>query len=109
MIRSSGGTYLLEVTPAPAQMPTNQLFSIRIVVREGGAGGDMMHDASLAVDATMPAHHHGMNTRPKVVRDADGSFTAAGMLLHMSGEWEMTFDITRNGVTERAVLPVVIE
>ncbi len=57
----------------------------------------------------MPEHRHGMTRRPVIVRRADGSFTITGMLFHMPGYWEIHFDITREGETERAQLEVDLD
>ena len=51
----------------------------------------------LEVDATMPAHGHGMNYTPELgerVNTADGSrYRAEGMLFHMPGEWQWSVRI----------------
>ena len=51
----------------------------------------------LEVDATMPAHGHGMNYTPELgarVTTADGSrYRAEGMLFHMPGEWQWSVRI----------------
>jgi hypothetical protein len=47
----------------------------------------------IAVDATMPAHGHGMNYRPKAERVAAGHFKVTGLMLHMPGRWRLTIDL----------------
>jgi hypothetical protein len=47
-----------------------------------------------------------MNTKPKVIANPDRTFTVRGMMLHMSGDWEIYFDVTRGGATERAQMNV---
>jgi hypothetical protein len=49
--------------------------------------------ATLRVDARMPAHGHGMNYRPAVATRGAGRFVAGGLLLHMPGAWELSFDL----------------
>ena len=66
-------------------------------------------DLQVQVDARMPAHFHGMNRTPKLTRQADGSFTAEGLLFHMPGHWELTFDISRGGKTERAQVDIELK
>jgi hypothetical protein len=108
-VTSSGGTYIVHVSPPPSAFPLNTLFAIQFGVhlRDGHA---IPNDAiRVSVDAAMPAHHHGMTTQPKVIANPDGTYTARGMLLHMSGEWELYIDITRAGQTERAVVGVTLE
>ena len=63
---------------------------------------------SLAVDAAMPEHEHGMNTQPQVERAGD-RFVVRGMMFHMSGYWEMYFDVEHEGVTERAQYEITLE
>lgn len=51
----------------------------------------------LAVDATMPAHRHGMNYRPSVQRRADGRWRAQGLLWHMRGDWALQWTVRVEG------------
>jgi hypothetical protein len=108
-ITSSRGTYVLTFTPEPEEIPLNDLFTLDVVVVDAERGAPVGEDTDLTVDAGMPAHRHGMNTRPVVERTGPGRFVVDGMLFHMSGEWELYFDVTRNGVTERAREVVVLE
>ena len=59
-------------------------------------------DATLQVDARMPQHRHGMNVRPQISEDEPGKYRVEGLRCHMPGHWELYFDITRDGLTERA-------
>jgi len=51
----------------------------------------------LRVDADMPAHRHGMNYRPTLDLQANGRFTAQGLMLHMPGRWRIRFEIESDG------------
>ena len=53
------------------------------------------------VDATMPEHRHGMNYRPKVITIAPGLYRAEGLLFHMPGRWDLTFDLVTGNTTQR--------
>lgn len=44
---------------------------------------------ALEFDADMPAHKHGMITKPEVVQNAEGSWSVHGMIFHMPGDWVM--------------------
>jgi cytochrome c peroxidase len=46
---------------------------------------------TLAVDAQMPEHRHGMNYRPEVKKVAPGRWRADGLLFHMPGKWQLEF------------------
>ena len=55
-------------------------------------------DAQLsAVDATMPEHRHGMNYKPSLKPLGRGRWRAEGLLWHMSGRWELRFDVLNAG------------
>lgn len=56
---------------------------------------------SVAIEATMPAHGHGMNYRPNVVALGNGRYRAEGLMFHMPGEWELTFIVQEGGKSER--------
>ena len=47
----------------------------------------------LAVDATMPAHRHGMNYRPSLQPLGDGRWRVEGLLFHMRGTWALTLSV----------------
>ena len=78
---------ILEFT-APAQgIPRNELFSLDVTVHNS----ESPERLSILVDATMPAHGHGMLTMVDIVaRDTPGTFTVSQMNLHMPGEWELS-------------------
>ena len=84
--------------PAPA---VSRHFALDIVVCPK-AGAAL--PATLAVDAHMPAHRHGMNYRPSVTPAGAGRWRAEGLLFHMPGEWEFRFDLGTADGLERATL-----
>jgi hypothetical protein len=64
----------------------------------------------LRFDATMPAHRHGMNMVASPTRFTRDSWVVRDLLLHMPGEWVMTFDVTdQNGVLHRASETVILD
>jgi hypothetical protein len=59
-------------------------------------------DAVLArVDATMPAHRHGMNYRPSVTPQGAGRWRVEGLMFHMPGTWELRLDVQAPGRSEQ--------
>jgi hypothetical protein len=56
---------------------------------------------AVRVDAHMPEHRHGMNYRPSISARGNGLYVAEGLLFHMPGRWQLTFDVERAGRTER--------
>ena len=108
-VTSNDGTYQLVFSPEPQAIPLNEMFSLDIHVYDGADRRPVSGDVRLDVDAGMPEHRHGMTTRPRVTPTGGGAFTADGLLFHMPGFWEIYFDITREGVTERVQVPVDLE
>ena len=82
---------LLKGAPiAPAAIPMAQHFSIEVQLCAGATPSD----AALArLDATMPEHRHGMNYRPRITALGEGRFRAEGMMFHMSGRWQLEFEV----------------
>lgn len=60
--------------------------------------------SSVAIDATMPAHKHGMNYRPKLEGKGDGRYEARGFLFHMPGRWAVELTIASPGDPVRMTL-----
>jgi hypothetical protein len=107
-LESMGGAYVVEYRTEPATIPLNELFSIHAIVMHV-AGDPIDESISLTPDARMPHHRHGMNTMPAVARLGPGQFLIEGMMFHMPGRWEIYFDMTRDGETERAMDVVELE
>lgn len=55
----------------------------------------------LRVDATMPAHRHGMNYRPSLQQRDDGRWRAQGLMFHMPGQWTLQLDVKVGAHTTR--------
>ena len=84
--------------PRPAAVPVGRHFQIDFVVCNGNA---VRSDASVQVDADMPAHRHGMNYRATVAPLAGGVQRADGLMFHMPGTWRVIFDVVLDGRTLR--------
>jgi DNA-binding beta-propeller fold protein YncE len=108
-IVSNDGSYLVEFRTRPDTIPINDMFSIDVRVSRAASGEAMPADYDLSVDAGMPEHLHGMNTEPKIQHNSDGTFTVRGMQFHMAGYWELYFDISAGGISERAQIGVTLE
>ena len=108
-IVSNDSRYVVIYTTEPPSIPLNERFRVEVRVLDARNDLAPVTDADLVVDAAMPEHGHGMNVVPQVWKNNDGSYTAAGLLFHMPGRWELYFDVTRNGRTERAQTEVVLD
>jgi hypothetical protein len=105
--RSADGRWTVSWRFDPATPPLRDPFGmdVRVVAVTGGAP----FDGTLAADAAMPHHGHGMNVAPTVKRTKPGEFRVDGMLFHMPGYWELYFDLVQGGTLERAQGTVTLE
>lgn len=49
------------------------------------------------LDASMPAHGHGMNYRASIRSQDEGLFEARGLMFHMPGKWQLKLDFSLEG------------
>ena len=82
----------------PAELKVGRFFVAEIVTCRA-PGGQPVQD--VLIDATMPAHGHGMNYRPSSTRTAAGHYRFKGMMLHMPGTWRITIDLRQPGKRTR--------
>jgi hypothetical protein len=62
------------------------------------------------VDAEMPEHRHGMNYVPSIRPLGQSRFRAEGLLFHMPGRWQLTFELKGgDGVPHRLTTDVTLE
>lgn len=97
--RADSARYAVFFRTDPAALDIGQFFSVEAIAcpKPGGAA-----PSGLKVDAQMPAHRHGMNSRTTVEQTAPGRFLARGLMFHMPGVWQIVFDVQGTGGTERA-------
>jgi hypothetical protein len=106
---TSGGTYFVSYTPVPSPVPLNKIFELDVRVFTDAAMTTPADGVTIAADAAMPHHHHGMNIVPRAERAGPGQFRVTGMLFHMPGYWEIYVDVKAGGRDERARFEVVIK
>ena len=64
---------------------------------------------AVRVDASMPAHRHGMNYQPSIVSLGEGRYRADGLMFHMPGDWQLLFEIRSGGTMERVTRDLHVE
>jgi hypothetical protein len=106
---TNGGSWRVLWRAKPAVIPRGQTFAIDAWVFALGDPARPASDATLRVDAWMPDHLHGMTRVPTVAKRDDGGFTVEGLLFHMSGTWEIDFDVVAGSVAERGQARVELE
>jgi len=71
--------------------------------------GDAVEGAEIEVDGGMPAHDHGLPTRPKVTEElGDGYYRLDGVRFHMSGYWEIVIQIRSDEAEETVVVALTL-
>lgn len=90
----SSGPVAIAWRADPPRLAARQAFAIRVRLCP-----DTAHLVSL--DATMPEHGHGMNYRPTLTALGGGQWRADGLLWHMSGRWELRFEVADGEQTWR--------
>lgn len=96
----AGGT-LLAFAPDAWPPPVGQFFVLEVQACAAGADGALPGPGELAVDATMPAHRHGMNYRPRVLSLGPGRWRVEGLMFHMPGLWRLSFELGSGSATRR--------
>lgn len=61
---------------------------------------------NMKLDATMPAHKHGMNYKPEIQQVANNIYRGSGMFFHMPGEWQISVELLSGDKAQRFVLKV---
>jgi hypothetical protein len=100
---SDGGTFKVELEPSASPVPVNELFELEVMVTVLRVLDDP-NPLWLDLQTSMPGHGHGMNTRARVEPLGDGRFIVRGLLLHMAGQWDFTFDVAKGRVHEKAAV-----
>lgn len=90
----------------PAKPKIGEFFAIEFAVcnRAGPATPE-----TLRVDATMPAHRHGMNFQPKIAAIGSNAYRAEGMMFHMPGKWQLAFEQRAPNGPARVTTDIEIE
>lgn len=83
----------------PAKIAVGKPFAIEVVACVDG--DKAAAPSRIRVDAGMPAHGHGMNYKPSEKKIGPGHSRFDGMVFHMPGAWQITFDVFEGGKRQR--------
>jgi len=97
VLRGSTPRVALAFRTTPPVIKVGELFSLQAEV----CPQDGVSVTGLKVDAGMPAHRHGMNYQPRVSSAGPGQYIATGLMFHMPGQWQFTFDAETPAGRER--------
>lgn len=83
------GRYQVSIGPRSGEIPLRELHAWR--VRVADAAGRPVTPERVVLDATMPGHGHGMDSKPAPSGiDEDGSVIVEGMRFQMAGDWSFS-------------------
>jgi hypothetical protein len=99
---SNRGVYSVSFESSIEPIEINRIHSWILVIE---SDGEPVTGASLAITGGMPAHDHGMPTRPRITEElGDGKYLAEGIRFHMNGKWEMSIEIQAEGRRDTVVI-----
>jgi hypothetical protein len=103
---SSRGVYTVSFESSLEPIEINRIHNWILHIT---SDGEPVTDASLAVSGGMPAHDHGMPTRPRVTAElGNGEYRIEGMRFHMGGDWEVSIEIRANGKSDTVVVTLAL-
>ena len=104
MVPAGESRFRVALKTEPAVIKVGSPFKVMLSVCSEGASVER-----LTIDATMPAHRHGMNYKPEVRADTGGRYEARGFLFHMPGTWQFAVTIHANDTPSRLKLDVDVK
>jgi hypothetical protein len=96
---SAQGEFVLRIESTLQPIEINRMHRWLLDIRT--ADGLPVEDAEIEVSGGMPAHDHGLPTRPRITgRAADGRYVLGGVRFHMRGTWEIEVLIQAAGMAD---------
>ncbi len=105
-IAMAGKRFHANVVPDPPSIAVGAMFAAEITACD--ADGNPF-DGEVAIDATMPAHGHGMNTGPEVAKTGPGRFRAEGLMVHMPGAWRIRLQLNDGTLNDSLEAEIRVE
>ncbi len=100
---SDSGSYTVSFESSVQPIEINRMHEWILHVET--ADGEPVIGAELTVDGGMPAHNHGLPTRPRVTVDlGNGDYRVRGLRFHMRGEWQVRIGISVGGRSDTAII-----
>ncbi len=97
--------YMLAFRSDPARIELGEPFALILnVCTKSGDPAELV-----AIDAQMPEHRHAMNYRASIVAGQNGRYRAEGLVFHMPGRWELSFDVRAGEETERLTHDIILK
>ncbi len=98
--------FIVKFTPEKPDFQHNSLHTWIAEVKT--ASGAIVPNATITIDGGMPAHGHGLPTRPRVTENLGGGrYKIDGMQFNMAGKWQLNLAITADDVTDTVTFDMV--
>lgn len=95
------GLFTVSYQSDDTPVPVNTLHAWTLHITD--SAGRPVSNATVSVSGDMPAHGHGMPTRPQVTPGpAEGDYRVEGMKFQMPGEWMVTVTVTDTAGADHA-------
>jgi hypothetical protein len=104
VMRSGSHAVAWRAEPQPIAVGTHFAVELAVCAATGAGAFD-----TVAVDADMPEHRHGMNYRASVVALGQGRYRAEGLMFHMAGRWRLTVELRAAAAVERLTDEVTVD
>ena len=102
---SNNGTFNVILLNDLELEPLREFISFKIQVVD--AIGSPISDAAISLSGGMPAHGHGLPTKPIITAIGDGEYLVEGLKFSMMGTWELNFEIKSKEVSDTAKFTIV--
>jgi YtkA-like len=96
---SKNKRFRAQVLSVPNPIKVNQLHRWRVSLRS--RAGRPVLGAKIGIAGDMPAHGHGLPTRPQARALGGGRYLIEGVKFQMPGEWYLELRISHRGVRDR--------
>lgn len=104
---SENGIYKVTIKPDIAPIAINKIhtWTLHVETRDGKP----VENAVITVNGGMPQHGHGLPTEPKVTQYlGEGNYRVEGVKFQMTGWWEVKFDVTSQGKTDKVTFNLIL-
>ncbi|MEW6426893.1 MAG: FixH family protein [Thermodesulfobacteriota bacterium] len=106
-VQSVRGRYTVSYASDPSEPPLNRIHSWLLTVTD--AGGRPATGLAIKVDGDMPAHGHGLPTRPQITGETGpGVYRLEGLKFSMPGWWTITLYIRDGAETDSATFNLIL-
>ncbi len=100
--------YCVSFTSFIEPIPINRIHNWTLHVET--ADGRPVDNAEISVSGGMPQHGHGLPTRPRITQHlGSGDYVIEGLKFHMTGRWEIRFDISSGGQSDSVTINLLLQ